>query len=86
MKHRCERARVAVYEYLDGEMTRFRRIRIWWHLRRCPPCADGYVFEGALKRRIGEDCKEQMPKELLERLTALIQNDDPNPSPDQGRS
>ena len=46
----CDDALHRVYEYLDGEMTVWRRRAITRHLDECPPCAQGFVFEVELRR------------------------------------
>jgi mycothiol system anti-sigma-R factor len=73
----CEKTRHQVYGYLDKEMTWYRRARIRWHLRRCPPCADGFDFELALKARVRKDCSEEPPEELLERLRTFLREQGP---------
>jgi mycothiol system anti-sigma-R factor len=77
MKPKCSKAQAQVYTYLDGEMTWYRRTRIWWHLRRCPPCADGFSFEEHLKHRIHDGCLEDVPEELIERLRAFLREQGP---------
>ncbi|NQV07377.1 hypothetical protein HQ535_12580 [bacterium] len=72
MKPKCEHTRTQVYSYLDGEMRYFGRIRIWWHLRRCPPCGDGYVFERRFLDKVRHDCTENVPQELLDRLSTFL--------------
>ena len=42
----CDDALHRVYEYLDGEMTVWRRRAITRHLDECPPCADGLHLRG----------------------------------------
>ena len=56
MSRYCEKSAERMYTYLDREVTWFRRVRIRVHLRRCPPCADGFNFEEALKDRIRRGC------------------------------
>ena len=46
----CEGAITRVYEYLDGELTVWRRRAITRHLDRCPPCAQGFTFEVEVRR------------------------------------
>jgi anti-sigma factor RsiW len=40
----CEHAHLRVYEYLDGELTVWKRRAITRHLDDCPPCAEGFTF------------------------------------------
>jgi len=68
----CAKSAAQVYTYLDRELTWYRRFRIRMHLRRCPPCADGYRFETALKERIRSGCHEDPPGELYERLHTFL--------------
>jgi mycothiol system anti-sigma-R factor len=70
--HRCDKAAEKVYRYLDREMVWYRRVSVRWHLRRCPPCHDGFDFEDRLKERIRRGCREEMPAELDERLRAFL--------------
>jgi mycothiol system anti-sigma-R factor len=72
MKPKCEHTREQVYAYLDGEMRYFRRVRIWWHLRRCPPCGDGFHFERRFLDKVRDDCIEEVPEELVDRLRAFL--------------
>jgi mycothiol system anti-sigma-R factor len=68
----CEVSAAQVYTYLDRELNWYRRLRIRMHLRRCPPCADGFRFEQALKERIRTGCCEDPPGELYERLRTFL--------------
>ncbi|HSM01579.1 MAG TPA: mycothiol system anti-sigma-R factor [Acidimicrobiia bacterium] len=72
----CHEAHSQMYEFIDGETTAVRRVRIRWHLRRCPPCGEGFRFEEALKSRIRQCCREEMPPELAERLMTFIHEHD----------
>ena len=73
MSKYCEKSAAKMYSYLDREMTVVRRMRVKVHLRRCPPCADGFDFEERLKQRIRRDCREEPPPELYDRLRAFLQ-------------
>ena len=73
----CHKAQVKVYHYLDGEIGRYRRWRIQRHLRRCPPCTDGFSFESKLQQRIREDCVDDVPEELMARLTTFLRQNGP---------
>lgn len=72
MSRYCEKSTALMYRYLDEEVTFVRRIRIKVHLRRCPPCEDGYHFEAKLKDRVKTGCYEQPPAELYDRLRAFL--------------
>jgi mycothiol system anti-sigma-R factor len=76
MSHNCEKTQAQVYLYLDQELTLWRRVRIWWHLKRCPPCGDGFVFERKLKQRVHDDCREEPPRELYDRLRAFLRENE----------
>ena len=73
MSRYCDKSRELMYSYLDGETSVIRRVRIRAHLRRCPPCADGFHFELKLKDRIRKGCCEDPPAELYERLQTFLQ-------------
>ena len=64
----CEQTIHRVYEYLDGELTMWRRRAITRHLDECPPCADGFVFEVELRRVIVSKCHEEVPIDLKHRI------------------
>jgi len=68
----CDQAIHRVYEYLDGELTMWRRRAITRHLDECPPCADGFVFEVELRRVIVSKCHEEVPAELKARIAEAI--------------
>jgi mycothiol system anti-sigma-R factor len=68
----CDQAIHRVYEYLDGELTMWRRRAITRHLDECPPCADGFVFEVELRRVIVSKCHEEVPAELKARIAQAI--------------
>lgn len=72
----CDETHELLYVYLDGETSWWRRRQVRRHLRECPPCEDGFVFEERLKLRIRMGCQEQIPRELLDRLRASLRNDD----------
>lgn len=72
MSERCSEAIARVYEYIDGEITWWRRQRIRWHLRKCSPCDGAFRFEHRLKSLIRERSAEPAPPELLERLRTFL--------------
>jgi mycothiol system anti-sigma-R factor len=61
-----------VYEYLDGELTMWKRRAIARHLDECPPCADGYLFEIELRRVVVAKCHEECPDELRARIARAL--------------
>jgi mycothiol system anti-sigma-R factor len=64
----CEHAIHRVYEYLDGELTMWRRRAIARHLDECPPCAQGFYFELEIRRVVVSKCSETVPNDLRERI------------------
>jgi mycothiol system anti-sigma-R factor len=68
----CDEAHDRLYIYLDGEVTFLRRGRIRRHLRLCPPCEDGFVFEERLKLRVREGCREEIPIDVTARLREYL--------------
>ncbi len=61
-----------VYEYLDGEMTVWKRRAIARHLDECPPCADCFTFEVELRRIVVSKCGEPCPDELKARIAQAL--------------
>ena len=61
-----------VYEYLDGELTMWRRRAITRHLDECPPCADGFTFELEIRRVVVSKCHEEVPAELRSRIAQQL--------------
>ena len=79
----CEHAHLRVYEYLDGELTVWKRRAITRHLDECPPCAQGFTFEIDLRRVVVSKCAEDVPTELKNRIAlALGIVEAPGPGPD----
>jgi mycothiol system anti-sigma-R factor len=68
----CEHAHHRVYEYLDGELTVWKRRAITRHLDDCPPCAEGFTFEIDLRRVIVSKCSEDVPTELKVRIAIAL--------------
>ena len=68
----CDDALHRVYEYLDGEMTVWRRRAITRHLDECPPCAKGFVFEVELRRIVVSKCREEVPSSLRQRIAEAL--------------
>lgn len=68
----CDNAIHRVYEYLDGELTMWKRLAISRHLDECPPCARGFTFELELRQVIVSKCHEEVPAELRTRIHAAI--------------
>ena len=68
----CDDTESRLYTYLDGESTVVTRWKVRRHLRRCPPCGNGFTFEQRLKGRVREACREDPPRELEQRLRAFL--------------
>ncbi len=68
----CDHAIYRVYEYLDGELTVWRRRAITRHLDDCPPCANGFTFELELRRVVVSKCHEEVPHDLKARIAAAL--------------
>ena len=64
----CEEALVALYTFLDGELTEARRIEIRHHLDDCSPCLEVYDFEAELRMVIRQRCQDQVPESLRQRV------------------
>jgi len=78
----CEHAHLRVYEYLDGELTVWKRRAITRHLDDWPPCAEGFTFEIELRRVIVSKCHEDVPADLKRRIAValgIIEADAPAP-------
>jgi mycothiol system anti-sigma-R factor len=76
----CDHAILRVYEYLDGELTVWKRRAIARHLDECPPCANGFTFEIAIRRVVVSKCREDAPRELRAKIAAALGLDDPDPT------
>jgi mycothiol system anti-sigma-R factor len=69
----CDKAHRRMYRYLDGEITVWRRWRISRHLGKCPPCANGYVFEVELREVIATRCRDTVPDDVKRRIAEAIE-------------
>ena len=77
----CEKAFHRMHHYLDGELTVWRRWYMRRHLNKCPPCADGFVYEVEFRMIIAERCRDRMPDDLRQRITGAIGSES---RPEQG--
>jgi mycothiol system anti-sigma-R factor len=68
----CDRAILRIYEYLDGELTVFKRQAIARHLDECPPCAHGFTFEIELRQVIATKCRDEVPPDLKRRIAEAL--------------
>jgi mycothiol system anti-sigma-R factor len=72
----CSRARLQLYEYLDGEMDPDDCPKIQEHLDKCGPCLAEYDLDQVLKALVRRSCVcEAAPNELrmqiMTRITTL---------------
>ena len=68
----CDESIVRIYQYLDGELTVWRRRAIARHLDECPPCAHGFDFEIELRQVVASKCRDEVPPELKRRIAQAI--------------
>jgi mycothiol system anti-sigma-R factor len=68
----CTETHLRVYEYLDGELTVWKRLAITRHLDECPPCGEAFTFEVDLRRVVVSKCAEDVPAELKERIARAL--------------
>ena len=66
----CDNAIFRVYEYLDGELTVWRRRAITRHLDECPPCAQATTSRSRSGRSIVSKCREEAPERACGRKIA----------------
>ena len=77
----CDHAVEYIYQYLDEEISFFRKTRIRMHLRHCSNCTDAYEFEHKLKGVIRERGRTDPPPELFDALRALIREEQQEDEP-----
>ena len=68
----CQETHLRVYEYLDGELTVWKRLAITRHLDECPPCGEAFTFEFDLRRVVVSKCSEDVPAELKNRIAIAL--------------
>ena len=69
----CSRARLQLYEYLDGEMGSDDCVRIREHLEHCGPCLKEYDLDQTLKALVRRSCGcEVAPTELRMQIMSRI--------------
>lgn len=72
----CKDVVEKLYEFLDGELTDERRLRIRRHLDDCSPCLEAFEFEAELRVMISTKSKERCPKELLGKIANLLKDEE----------
>jgi mycothiol system anti-sigma-R factor len=75
----CTETHLRVYEYLDGELTVWKRLAITRHLDECPPCGEAFTFEVDLRRVVVSKCAEDVPAELKQRIALALGITEPSP-------
>jgi len=69
----CSRARLQLYQYLDGEMDQDDCARIGEHLAHCGPCLKEYDLDQMLKALVRRSCTcETAPNELRMQIMSRI--------------
>ncbi|HWD54796.1 MAG TPA: mycothiol system anti-sigma-R factor [Acidimicrobiales bacterium] len=71
----CVEAVHELYSYLDGELTEVRREEIRIHLDWCGPCGGAAQFEADLRKVIANRCKDRVPRTLIDRVAAAIDDE-----------
>ena len=69
----CSRARLQLYEYLDGEMDPHDCVKIRAHLEQCGPCLEEYDIDQIIKALVRRSCDcEAAPMELRSQIMSRI--------------
>lgn len=68
----CEHVHIQVFRYVDGELTRWKRVRVERHLRRCTDCHDGVEFERRIKIVLRRSCEVEVPEGLADRIRRAL--------------
>jgi mycothiol system anti-sigma-R factor len=69
----CSRARLQVYEYLDGEMQPDDCAKIREHLAQCGPCLQEFDIDQMLKALVRRSCGcEAAPTQLRMQIMSCI--------------
>jgi anti-sigma factor (TIGR02949 family) len=72
----CSRARLQLYEYLDGEMDPDDIAKIREHLAHCGPCLKEYDLDQMLKELVRRACSReaaptQLRLQIMSRITTI---------------
>jgi mycothiol system anti-sigma-R factor len=72
----CSRARLQIYEYLDGEMQADDCAKIREHLAHCGPCLEEYDIDQMLKAMVRRSCgceaaPTQLRMQIMSRITTI---------------
>jgi len=68
----CDEAVHQLYDFLDGELTEDRRVKIAEHLDQCAPCGSAAHFEAELRHVIADRCRDRVPDSLIARVAAAL--------------
>lgn len=71
----CTKALLALYEFLDGELTDENRRHISGHLDGCPHCFSAFDFEAELRLVVRSHMQVQVPPQLLTRIAEAIERE-----------
>lgn len=71
----CTKALLALYEFLDGELTLESRSHIAGHLDGCPHCFSAFDFEAELRIVVRSRVRAQVPPGLLTRIAETIERE-----------
>ncbi len=71
----CEETIERLYTYLDGELTKQRRIEIARHLDLCGPCVGAYGFEAELRKLVANRCQDRVPDALRDRVAQALREE-----------
>jgi mycothiol system anti-sigma-R factor len=63
-----------LYNFLDGELTDERRVKIQSHLDGCPSCYSAFDFEAELRTVVANRAQTQVPPHLVDRIRLSIFN------------
>jgi mycothiol system anti-sigma-R factor len=79
----CSAMLKRLYNFLDGELTDERRLKMQTHLDDCPTCFSAFGFEAELRQVIARKTYSEVPNHLAEKIRMSIclpsQSTDPGP-------
>ena len=69
----CEETFKKMQDYLDRELTSAEMLLVREHLDQCGMCAEEYLFEESILRRVGKILQNAyVPDDLFERVSAFL--------------
>lgn len=69
----CIRVSQNLYDYLDGEIGRFRQQAVARHLDTCAACSAGFTFEVQVRQMLWEKCRDDLPTGLADRILGALE-------------